>query len=99
MWQASKGVMVGALNDLAERVVELVEEGHMTGGEAKAALGHLVLDSGGQQQLQSRATWYRDRSVCRRHGLVLADSDDDRVQVDLGGVIEEALEADCWGVG
>ena len=99
LWQASKGVMVGALTDLADRVVELVEEGEMTPGEGKSALAHLVLDSGGQERLQSRATWYRDRAVCRRHGLVLADCDEDRVSVDLGEVLEEALEAECWGVG
>ncbi|OJU85736.1 MAG: hypothetical protein BGO11_11820 [Solirubrobacterales bacterium 70-9] len=90
---------MGSQNDLIDRVVELVESGEMSGGEAKAALGHLLLDAGGQRRLQSRATWYRDRSVCRRHGLVLADVDEDEVQIDLADVIGEALEADCWGVG
>ena len=99
LWQASKGVLVGALNDLAERVVELVEDGDMTPGEAKGALAHLVLDAGGQDRLQSRRTWYRDRSVCRKHGLVLADADSDRVSVDLGEVMEEAFDADVWGEG
>jgi hypothetical protein len=98
LWQASKGVYVASHSELAARVRELVEEGEMTPGEAKAALGHLVLDSGGER-LQSRSTWYRDRSVCRRHGLVLADCDEDRVSIDLGEVVEEALEADCWGRG
>lgn len=99
LWSASKGVIVGTQNELIDRVVELVESGEMTGGEAKAALGHLLLDQGGQRQLQSRRTWFRDRSVCRRHGLVLADADEDPVQVDLAEVIEGALDADCWGVG
>lgn len=98
LWRASKGVLVASHSELAGRVRELVEEGEMTPGEAKAALGHLVLDSGGER-LQSRSTWYRDRSVCRRHGLVLADCDDDVVSVDLGEVVEEALDAGAWGVG
>jgi hypothetical protein len=98
LWRASKGVFVGSYSELASRVRQLVDEGDMTPGEAKAALGHLVLDSGGER-LQSRRTWYRDRAVCRRHGLVLADCDDDRVSIDLGEVLEEALDADCWGAG
>lgn len=98
LWRAAKGVKVGALSELAVRVSELVEDGDMTPGEAKAALGHLVLDSGGQR-LQSRATWYRDRAIARRHGLVLADGVDDRVEVDLGDIIEEALESSAWGRG
>jgi len=98
LWRASKGVLVASHSELAGRVRELVEEGEMSAGEAKAALGHLVLDSGGER-LQSRSTWYRDRSVCRRHGLVLADCDDDVVSIDLGDVVDEALDSDCWGVG
>ena len=98
LWRASKGVLVASHSELAGRVRELVEEGEMTAGEAKAALGHLVLDSGGER-LQSRSTWYRDRSVCRRHGLVLADCDDDVVSIDLGEVVEEALETERWGRG
>ncbi len=98
LWQASKGVLVASHSELAGRVRELVEEGEMTPGEAKAALGHLILDSGGVE-LQSRSTRYRDRAVCRRHGLVLADCEDDQVSIDLGEVVEEALDTDCWGVG
>jgi len=98
LWRASKGVLVASHSELAVRVRELVEDGEMSAGEAKAALGHLILDCGGVE-LQSRATRYRDRAVCRRHGLVLADCDDDRVSIDLGEVVEEALDTDCWGVG
>lgn len=98
LWQASKGVLVASHSELALRVRELVEEGEMSPGEAKAALGHLVLDSGGER-LQSRSTWYRDRAVCRRHGLVLADCEDDHVAIDLGEVVEEALDTDRWGRG
>ncbi len=99
LWSASKGVIVAGVADLAARVVELVEDGDMTPGEAKGALGHLVLDAGGADRLQSRRTWYRDRSVCRRHGLVLAQADEEVREIDLGDVIEEALDTDCWGVG
>lgn len=98
LWRAAKGVKVAPFDGLTDRVVELVESGEMSPGEAKAALGHLVLDSGGKR-LQSRSTWFRDRAVCRKHGLVLADGVDEPVEVDLGDIIEEALESECWGRG
>ncbi|HEX3173973.1 MAG TPA: hypothetical protein VHQ43_07130 [Solirubrobacterales bacterium] len=96
LWRASKGVKVAGAIELAERIRELVEEGAMSPSEAKSAAGYLLLETA-QANCQSRATRYRDRRRCADHGLVLADGVLDEVELDLGEVIERALDSDCWG--
>ena len=98
LWRASKGVKVAGAIELAQRIRELVEDGSMSASEAKAAAGFLLLECA-EANFQSRATRFRDRALCRDHGLVLADGVLDQVEVDLGEIIESALEADCWGQG
>lgn len=97
LWRASKGVKVGGVRDIAARAIELVETGDLSPGEAKAMLGRLVLDSAGGDALQTRRQQQRDRALARNHGLVLADGVDDEVEVDLGEIIEEALDSSAWG--
>jgi len=98
LWRASKGVIVGGSLELAQRLGELVEDGEISASEAKALAGYLVLEQAGVNQ-QSRATRYRDRARCRDHGLVLADGVLDQVEIDLGDVLERAMDADTWGCG
>lgn len=96
LWRASKGVKVAGSIELANRLRELVEEGELSPAEAKSMAGYLVLEQA-EANLQSRATRYRDRARCRDHGLVLADGVLDEVEVDLGEVLEQALDSECWG--
>lgn len=98
LWRASKGVKVAGEVELAVRIGELLEAGEITPGEAKSMAGYLLLEKAGVNA-QSRRTRYRDRRKCADHGLVLADGVLEEVEVDLGDVIERALEADCWGQG
>jgi hypothetical protein len=96
LWKAAKGVKVGGVTELAYRLAELQEEGVITPSEAKRIAGHLVLDSVDAQR-QSRSQCYKDRAAARRHGLVLADGVLDEVEVDLGEVLESALDSEAWG--
>jgi hypothetical protein len=98
LWQASKGVIVGGVIELAKRLRELQESGEITPGQAKRIAGHLMLDTAGGH-LQRPSTVRGDRADARRLGLVLADGILDEVEVDLGEVCERALDSDAWGVG
>ncbi len=96
LWRAAKGVKVAGVMELAQRLAELQDEGLISPGEAKRIAGHLVLDAADAQR-QSRSQRYKDRADARKHGLVLADGVLDHVEVDLGEVLERALDAECWG--
>lgn len=96
LWRAAKGVKVGGVVELAHRLAELQDDGVITAAEAKRIAGHLVLDSIDAHR-QSRSQCYKDRAAARRHGLVLADGVLDEVEVDLGDVLEHALDSDLWG--
>jgi hypothetical protein len=97
LWRASKGVKVSGWTGLAQRLGELVDEGELSAGEAKAIAGYLLLEEADANR-QSERQRYRDRSRCRNHGLVLADGVLDEVEVDLGDVLEQALDSAAWGV-
>jgi hypothetical protein len=96
LWRAAKGVKVAGVSELAGRLGELQDEGVITAAEAKRLAGYLALEAGGGLR-QSRATQYRDRAACRNHGLVLADGVLDEVEVDLGEVLERAMDSEAWG--
>jgi hypothetical protein len=98
LWRAAKGIKVGGVMELAHRLAEMQDEGLISPSEAKRIAGHLVLDAADAQR-QSRSQRYKDRASARRHGLVLADGVLDEIEVDLGEVLERALDADCWGSG
>lgn len=96
LWHSAKGIKVGGVLELAKRLDELVQEGVISPTEAKRIAGHLVLDAAGCQH-QKRSTLMRDRADARRHGLVLAEGLFDEVEVDLGDVLERAMDSSAWG--
>jgi len=96
LWKAAKGVKVAGAIELAQRLAELQDEGLITPGEAKAMAGHLLLETACAQR-QSQSQRNRDRRRCRDHGLVLADGVLDEVDVDLGEVMEQAMDSEAWG--
>ena len=96
LWRASKGVKVGGATELAKRLAELVDQGAISPTAATRIAGHLVLDAAGCQR-QSQRTVLRHRADARNHGLVLADGILDDVEVDLGDILERAMDSDSWG--
>ncbi len=98
LWKAASGVRVGGMVELAAKLRDLQDEGLITPGQAERIAGFMVLDASEAARC-SRATSYRRRAELRSFGLVLADGILDQVDVDLADILEDALEADCWGVG
>jgi hypothetical protein len=96
LWRAAKGVKVGGATELAKRLAELVDQGAISPTAANRIAGHLVLEAANCQR-QSPATCRRHRADARDHGLVLADGILDEVEVDLGDILERAMDSECWG--
>lgn len=96
LWKAARGVTVGGVIRLAEKLGELQEAGEITPGEAKRIAGHLLLDTADAHR-QARSTVMGDRAAARKLGLVLADGVIDEVEVELEDVIERALDSSAWG--
>lgn len=94
LWRASKGVTVGGPIILAGKLAEAVEREELSASQARILAGHLVLD--GIAPVGSGRTRRRLRSLCREHGLVLADGVLQEVEVDLHSVLEAAMESDAW---
>jgi hypothetical protein len=95
LWQATKGVTVAGSLVLADRLVELVDEGELSARQAEQLAGYVVLQKRGVKQ--KRSTVYNRRKQLRELGLVVADGCLEEVEVDLHAVLEEALESPAWG--
>jgi hypothetical protein len=91
---------VGSSLQLAARLGELVEAGEITARQARTIAGHLVLEAGGlEEAVAPVSSRYRYKAQARNHGLVLADGVLDEVEIDLGEVLETAMDEGAWGVG
>ena len=97
LWKATEGVTVGTSPELARRLSELVDAGHLWHTQARTLVGHLVLDEAGIEETWASArSLRRYRAMARDHGLVLANGVADSCEVDLHEVVEAALEAEDW---
>lgn len=96
LYQATKGVTVAGLAVLAEKLGEAVESGDLTVRQAETLGGYLVIEQAGLQDGVPRATRNRRRRAIRELGLVLADGVLQEVEVDVGAVLEAAMETDLW---
>lgn len=99
LWQASKGVTVAGHVVIAEKLLDRVESGELTGRQAETLAGHLLLRvvGGRRGATGSRSTMYNRERQLRSVGLVLADGVLDEVEVDVGSVLEAAMDSDVWG--
>lgn len=98
LWKATRGVTVAGPVVLAEKILECVEEGRIGAREAQSLCGHLVLQVVGGRRAGgvSPATMYRREQRARELGLAVADGVLEEVEVDVGAVLEQALETDAW---
>lgn len=95
LWKATKGVTVTGPAVIAERLVDAIGEGQVSSAEAEA-LGAEVFFSAFGGTGRHRSTHYRRQRKLRELGLVLADGILEEVEVDVGSVLEAALETDAW---
>jgi hypothetical protein len=104
LYQATKGVTVAGPVVLAEKLIEAVAAGHLTPRAAESLCGHMLLRVAGSRRgagIPVR-TMYRREQQLRKLSLVLADgaldeTDLDEVAVDVGAVLEAALDSEVWG--
>ncbi len=98
LYKASKGVTVAGPVVLIEKLWDAVEAGELTRTQAEQVAGHMMMGMGGRRTRGlSRMTEYRRREAINRLGLVLADGVLQEVEVDLGLVMEEAIDSPVWG--
>jgi hypothetical protein len=95
LWRASKGVTVAGPIVLAEKLAQMVDAEELAASRARTLAGFLLLEGLGASQGAAR-TRRTLRRECREHGLVLADGVLQEVEIDLGAILEEALETDAW---
>lgn len=98
LWKATKGVTVAGPVVLAEKLIEAVEAGDVTAREAESLAGHMLLKVAGDRRGAgiSRTTMYRREQRARELGLVVAEGVLEEVEVDVGSVLEAALDTDAW---
>jgi hypothetical protein len=102
LWQATKGITVAGTDVLAAKLLDLVESGEVTAGQAEQILGYAIFSRiGADEQLRPdksrRTTAWRRKKALRDNGLVLADGSSPEVEVNLHDVLEQVLESDAWG--
>jgi len=95
LWRSAKGVRVASLPVLAKAVADKVGAGEVGLAHAERLVGFLACESAGLHY--ARRTYYRRKAQLREHGLVMADAFFEPLEVDLGAVLEAALDSDAWG--
>ncbi len=95
LYESARGVKVAGAPVLAERLREPIEAGVIDSSRARSLAGYLMLQAVDAPQ-GSRSTRYALEKDCRELGLVVGDGALQEVEVDLGAILEECLEADAW---
>lgn len=97
LWRASQNVTVGGFPTLTAKLAQLVEHGEVTPRQAELLGGYVVLEAGGIDRLLNPRTARRRRQSLLEVGLALADDSlFEPVEVNLGDVFEQAMEAPAW---
>jgi hypothetical protein len=96
LWRSAKGVRVASLPVLANEVAARVVSGELRVTQAERLVGFAACEVAGLPY--PRRTYYRRKAELREQGLVVADAFFEPVEVDLGAVLEAALDVEAWGV-
>jgi hypothetical protein len=97
--KAVDGVKAATFPVVAQALADEARYGYRSIDEAERLAGALVLLTGGAgdtYKAERRATYYRRQAELREAGFVVVDDLAEVVEVDLGEVVEAALEADGW---
>jgi hypothetical protein len=99
LFQVTKGVTVGGAVVVAEKLLEAVEAKTISPVMANAVAGHTLMRLAGGRRGSgvSQSAMYKYERTLRELGLVLADGILEEVEVDIGAVLEAALDSDAWG--
>jgi hypothetical protein len=95
--KAASGVIAAGLPVIAQAIADEARYGYRSWKDAERLAGSLVLLAAGGGEAYKRSTLYARRAALREAGYVLADEWLEPVEVNLGDVIEAALDAPDWG--
>jgi hypothetical protein len=96
LYKATKGVTVAGPIVLVDKLLEAADAGEIGMQRARLLAADTVIESVGRGDRLSKSTPNRSRAIRRELGLVLADGVLQEVEVDVGAVLEAALETDLW---
>jgi hypothetical protein len=96
IWKQVNGVKAASFPVVAQAIADEAKYGYRPAREAERLVGALVLLTAGAGEAYSRPTMYRRRAELRDAGFIVADCEE-AVEVDLGGVLEAALDSPHWG--
>lgn len=94
--KAVEGVKAATFPVVAQAIADEVRYGYRSPAEARQLAGSLVLFSGGVKDEIPRSTRYRWQADLREAGFVVVDDLAEVVEVNLGDVVESAIESEAW---
>lgn len=92
--KAVEGVKAASFPVVAQAIADEARYGYRDVREAERLAGALVLLTGGASDAYKRSTFYNRRAELRDAGYVVVDDLVEAVEVDLGDVVEQAIEAE-----
>lgn len=94
--KAVDGVKAATFPVIAQALADEARYGYRPWKECERLAGSLVLLTGGAGESYSRPTFYRRRADLRDAGFVVVDDLAEAVEVDLGAIVEAAIESEHW---
>jgi hypothetical protein len=94
--KAVDGVKAATFPVVAQALADEARFGYRDVREAERLAGALVILTGGAADSYPRRTMYRRKAELREAGFVVVDDLVEAVEVNLGDVVEAALESEGW---
>lgn len=94
--KAVRGVKAATFPVVAQAIADEAKYGYRDVLEAERLAGSLLLLRAGAGEAYSRPTYFRRRAELREAGFHVIEDWAEPVEVDLGGVLEEALDSPWW---
>jgi len=94
--KAVEGVKAATFPVIAQTIADEFRFGYRDVREAERLAAALVLLSGGAGEGYRRSTFYKRRAELRAAGFVVVEDSSEVVEVDLGAVVDQALDEAVW---
>lgn len=94
--KAVDGVKAASFPVIAQALADEARYGYRDVREAERLAGSLVLLTGGAGEAYRKTTFYERRAKLRDAGYVVVDDLVEAVEVNLGEVVEAAIESELW---
>lgn len=94
--KAVTGVKAATFPVIAQALADEARYGYRSVREVERLAGSLVVLCGGASEAYSRRSFYRRKAELKEAGYVVVDDLTESVEVNLGELVEEAMEASTW---